>query len=79
MTPEKYLLMYSKIWASIRHDIWKQIEEKKRESNVVNLAFNELEKIYHDAHKRFEEIRREIYANTMNEPEITPQQAKRNM
>ena len=79
MTPEKYLLMYSKIWASIRHDIWKQIEEKKRESNVVNLVFNEREKIYQDAHKRFEEIRREIYASTMNEPEITPQQAKRNM
>ena len=30
LTAEKYLLMYKKIWAVIRHDLWKEIEQTKR-------------------------------------------------
>ena len=31
LTAEKYLLMYKKIWAVIRHDLWKEIEQRKKD------------------------------------------------
>ena len=37
MTAEKYLLMYKKIWAAIRHDMWKEIEDKKKADRVEKL------------------------------------------
>ena len=30
MTAEAYLMIYKKIWATIRHDIWSAIEAKKK-------------------------------------------------
>ena len=33
-TKEKYIQIYEKIWASIRHDIWKQIQITKKEDRV---------------------------------------------
>ena len=33
-TKEKYIQIYEKIWASIRHDIWKQIQIAKKEDRV---------------------------------------------
>lgn len=34
LTAEMYLQMYKKIWATVRHDLWKDIEAKKKELRV---------------------------------------------
>ena len=78
MTAEKYLLMYRKIWATIRHDMWKEIEDlKKKERRELKKA--EMAKIHFEVHEKFEEVRQEIYAKVMDEPEITQREARRFM
>ena len=42
MTAAKYLLMYKKIWATIRHDMWKALEEKKKEERVTRLKKDQI-------------------------------------
>lgn len=79
MTAEKYLLMYKKIWAAIRHDMWKEIEDKKKADRVEKLERKDIAKIHHDVHERFETIRTEIYAKVMEDENITQKQAKRYM
>ena len=79
MTAEKYLLMYKKIWATIRHDMWKEIEEKKKEQRVEKLSKDDVAKIHFDVHENFELVRQEIYSKVMDEPEITSRQARRSM
>ena len=78
MTAAKYLIMYKMIWASIRHEMWKAIE-KKSQLEGRSLSRQELEQIYYDEHNQFEQIRLQIYAKVMEDPDITRKQAKRNM
>ena len=47
---EKYLSIYKKIWATIRHDIWKAILARKKELSVTNLSVSEFDKLYIKAH-----------------------------
>ena len=35
MDKEMYLRLYRKIWATIRHDLWKEIQAKKKELRVT--------------------------------------------
>ena len=78
MTAEKYLLMYRKIWATIRHDMWKEIEDLKKKERR-ELKKTEMAKIHFEVHEKFEEVRQEIYAKVMDEPEITQREARRFM
>lgn len=71
MTAEAYLQIYKKIWATIRHDIWKEIEDKKRELRVPNLNKQQVQEINNNIHDKFDEIRSEIYATVLGEPDIT--------
>lgn len=57
LTAEKYLLMYKKIWSIVRHDLWKEIQAKKKELRVQDLPVEEFNTLYNDTHKRFEQIR----------------------
>lgn len=61
LNAEKYLLMYKKIWAVIRHDLFKEIQEKKRELRTEKLEAKEFDELYEEVHKRFEKIRVEVY------------------
>ena len=79
MTAEKYLSMYKKIWATIRHDMWKEIEDKKKAERVESLSKQQIAKIHHDVHENFEAIRTEIYAKVMEDENITQKNAKRYM
>ena len=37
LTADKYLMMYKKIWATIRHDLYMEIQLKKKELRKVEL------------------------------------------
>ena len=67
LTADKYLLMYKKIWAIIRHDIWKAVQAKKTELRVNDLPTVEFDKIYEEAHKKFENVRVDVYHLIMGE------------
>ena len=71
MTAEAYLMIYKKIWATIRHDIWFQVEEKKKQQRTEKLSKEELTDISNSVHDNFENIRTEIYAKIMEDEEIT--------
>ena len=62
--------MYKKIWAVIRHDLWKEIEAKKREIRCEKLDEKEFNHLYNEIHKRFEDIRVEVYAMIMGDENI---------
>jgi len=70
MTAEAYLSIYKKIWATVRHDIWKNIEDIKKKQRKEKLTTEEIGKINNDAHDKFESIRKEIYAGFMEEDDI---------
>ena len=70
LNAEKYLLMYKKIWAVIRHDLFKEIQERKRELRTEKLEAKEFDQLYEEVHKRFEEIRVEVYSLIMGDDNI---------
>lgn len=79
MTAEAYLQIYKKIWATIRHDIWKEIEDTKKSTRKDKLSSDEMKRINDEQHDKFEGIRVEIYAKILDDSEITSVQARRNM
>ena len=54
-------MMYKKIWAVIRHDIYKGIQAKKKELRCTELDEKEFDKIYNEIHNKFESVRGEVY------------------
>ena len=79
LTADKYLLMYKKIWAVIRHDLWKEIESKKKELRQGNLDPKEFDRLYEEVHKKFEDIRVEVYEKIMGDSTITQPKAREYM
>ena len=67
LTADKYLLMYKKIWAVIRHDLYKEVQKRKKELRVSELDEKEFDKLYNAVHERFETIRAEVWQIIMNE------------
>lgn len=61
LTADKYLLMYKKIWAVIRHNLYKAIVNRKKELRVTELEASEFDKLYNEVHKKFESVRTEVY------------------
>ena len=61
LTADKYLLMYKKIWAIIRHDLYRDIQRKKKEKMVDELSEKDFNELYELQHKNFEKIRLEVY------------------
>ena len=72
-------MIYKKIWATIRHDIWKEIEDTKKRERRDKLKTEELMLINDQVHDKFESIRAEIYAKILGDTNITEVQARRNM
>jgi len=59
LTPEKYLLMYKKIWAILRHDLYEDMKKRAKElrCGVEEIPEAEFVKLYEEGHKNFEKIR----------------------
>lgn len=71
LTAEKYLIMYKKIWAVLRHDLYKEIMAKKKANREDMLNEKDFDKLYEDMHKKFEDIRVEVYSFIMGDDNIT--------
>jgi hypothetical protein len=72
LTADKYLLMYKKIWATIRHDLFMEIQLKKKELRKVELDEKEFDELYNKTSKNFEKIRAEVYSQIMGEEIESP-------
>lgn len=59
LTAEKYLLMYKKIWAILRHDLYLTVKAKAKELRVAEgeLPGPEFAKLYEAIHQNFEKVR----------------------
>ena len=57
LTADKYLIMFKKIWAVVRHDLYKEVQKRKKEMRVLELDEKEFDKLYNAVHGRFETIR----------------------
>ena len=79
LTGDKYLLMYKKIWATLRHDLYKAIVAKKKDLRVQELDESNFNALYNDIHKRFEMVRQEVYAKIMDDPDIEQEKAREYM
>ena len=60
-TKELYIATFQKIWATVRHDMYTEIQKAKKENRVEVLEEPDFVKIYNEIHQRFEEIRGDIY------------------
>ena len=65
-TKEMYIATFTKIWATIRHDMWKQIQEAKKRLRVEKLEDKDFAVIYQEVHNQFESVRTDIYELLMN-------------
>ena len=61
-----YIATFTKIWATIRHDMWKQIKEAKKRLRVEKLEDKDFAVIYQEVHNQFESVRTDIYELLMN-------------
>lgn len=76
MTKEMYIQIYRKIWATIRHDMWKSINAEKKKLKVNKLEEKEFFGVYEKEHENFEKVRLEIYELMMDETDVTQFLAK---
>lgn len=76
LTAEMYLQMYKKIWATVRHDLWKEIQAKKKELRLNELSEKQFYELYEEVYARFEAIRSEIYSKYMDDPEVEQEKAR---
>lgn len=68
MTSEMYIRIYRKIWATIRHDLYELVQHKKKAIGCNGpLPAKEFGECYNESHKKFEEVRRDIYELLMEE------------
>ena len=81
LTAQKYLLMYKKIWATLRHDIYEEVKVRAKELRVAHdqLEETEFNKIYEKVFKNFEKVRQETYSKILDDPEITQPKAREYM
>lgn len=68
MTAEMYIRIYRKIWATIRHELHEAIKQKKKDTGCNGeLPPQDFAECYNNSHKKFEEVRRDIYELLMEE------------
>ena len=79
LTADKYLIMYKKIWAIIRHDLYREIQRELKKSRVEQLSEEVFNKLYEEQHKNFEKIRLEVYQMIMKDDEIEGPKAREYM
>jgi hypothetical protein len=66
-TREKYIAVYRKIWATIRHDIWKKYKVYQKKDRVDVLSEERFNQIYEKCHSNFETVRQEVYTKIMQD------------
>jgi hypothetical protein len=68
MTGEMYIRIYRKIWATIRHELYEAVKQKKKDTGCNGeLPPQDFAECYNNSHKKFEEVRRDIYELLMEE------------
>jgi len=61
-TPEKYMTVYSTIWKSVRHQIWKKVATVGASLLVTSPEWKALFKsVYEEVHANFETFRKDTY------------------
>ena len=65
-TKEKYMQVYEKIWASLRHDVWKECKRYCKIDRVSKVSSARFKQIYEDVHKTFETVRADVYEKVMD-------------
>ena len=58
--------VYEKIWASLRHDVWKECQRYKKIDRVKIVSSQRFKQIYEDCHSRFENVRADVYEKIMD-------------
>lgn len=82
LDPKMYIAIYRKIWAAIRHNLWKALEERKEELRCgpnENLPQNEFIKIQNEQHENFEQVRNDVWELMMDERVIPSEKRARKM
>ena len=73
---ETYLKLYRRIWATIRHDLFKAIKAEKAEGAIAQERF---EKLYEAVLDRFDEIRSQLYELELGVKVTRPEEARTKM
>lgn len=76
MTKEMYIQIYRKIWASIRHDLYKAIMAKQKEMRTTNLPEKVFLELYDKESANFEKVRLQVYELMMDEVDVSQETAK---
>ena len=71
-----YISTFRKIWAAIRHDIYEEIKQKKKELRTETLSDEDFATIYKQIHDRFEKIRADVYCKMMDLADIEEGKAR---
>ena len=66
MTKEMYIRIFKKIWATIRHDLWKELEAFKKTNRVTTVKSEDFDREYERVIANFETVRADVYELMMD-------------
>lgn len=67
MTKELYIQIYRKIWASLRHDLWMEIQSAKKEEHKLEISGEAFDELWEEVFMRFDAVRTDVYNLIMDD------------
>ena len=68
-------MIYRKVWASLRHDLYLEIQSVKNETHKLEISEKQFNELWEEIFLRFDIVRADVY-NMMMDDNLSEKQAK---
>ena len=75
LTKELNIMVYRKIWASLRHDLYLEIQSVKNETHKLEISQEQFDELWEEVFMRFDSVRTDVY-NMMMDDRLNEKESK---
>ena len=68
-------MVYRKIWASLRHDLYLEIQSVKNETHKLEISQEQFDELWEEVFMRFDSVRTDVY-NMMMDDRLNEKESK---
>jgi hypothetical protein len=68
-------MVYRKIWASLRHDLYLEIQSVKNETHKLEISQEKFDELWEEVFMRFDSVRTDVY-NMMMDDRLNEKESK---
>ena len=68
-------MVYRKIWASLRHDLYLEIQSVKNETHKLEISQEHCDELWEEVFMRFDSVRTDVY-NMMMDDRLNEKESK---